>query len=314
MRRQQYLEIKFKPFIQANQCNYPITYITNSDFITTNEIQLISKNDQIIVYHFQTQNNELAHLDKINFRIIAQTEIYNSSSLNQPLNISIKVVKPNSQGPKFYKKLEQLDIYPGEIKYYKFPDIFDFDNDSLKEAQLDLFRAQQFVLGSFPRFFISPEVKYIGNYSIKVTLIDDNVNPLQSIYYFRVNVLKIPPVKITTTPQQQIIGEFNDEYLSSKYANSKIVKATLKSVNLNGLAKVTFNTRLSVPQQFYDIDNKTLILKIYGISGLERQIDFSWNIVSFKQSQLEIQLVFKNPSQISVEVILGILKNFNIEI
>ncbi|CDW84014.1 UNKNOWN [Stylonychia lemnae] len=266
IRMKDFLKIEISPFIQDNKCNFKLEYQQSNSVLTSNELTLQERTDQIFEYHFKTDNKKLALLGPIIFQIKAISKDYLDSVISTPLNVSIQVQQFNSQGPKFYKKLEVLNIFPGETKYYEFPDVFDFDNDQLKEVQLLLFRAQEFVFGSYPKLLITPEENHIRNYSIRV------------------------------------ISEFQDGYVinqptsNGKALNIKVLKPKLKSIDLKGLAKITFNTKIQQPDSYSKIDNRTLLLQIFGKNGEQKNIQFQWKVVSFQPQQFDIQIIFNDPT------------------
>ena len=73
---------------------------------------------------------------------------------------------------------------------FSFPSLTDDDGDDASMVSLNLGTASTFITANYPNLNINPTTSSnIGNYSVTVTVTDDNSSPKSAKYTLKINVL-----------------------------------------------------------------------------------------------------------------------------
>lgn len=93
-----------------------------------------------------------------------------------------------------------------QIKILVLPSFEDPDSDDKVSCAADLGAAKAFISGSYPTFSLKPDASHTGNYTVTVTLSDDNPLMQSTVYTFLVTVNPEPVKEVKNTTSQNADG------------------------------------------------------------------------------------------------------------
>jgi hypothetical protein len=183
-----------------------------------------------------------------------------------PLDLKI----PNYGPPVLRNRVRDLWLRVGDSFPFKFSARSDPDREDFIFLEvLDFGKAEEFITGTFPKYYIKPfdNDTHPGVYKVKLKLTDNNPNPLSSTYWFRITVE--PKFK---NDRNEIIPQPNEESQA---------KVKIKSISSTGMVTVGFTHPMNVPANYsYIIGSDILDLQVRP--GNDQKKEFlgikSWNV------------------------------------
>eukprot|EP00347_Sterkiella_histriomuscorum_P016906 403351398 len=278
--------INFQEFIDYEDCVFPIIYgYTNSVYLN-GIVNGANVNSKYITVQCDDKYKALNPLHTL--AVKSWVVNVNDTAYGQ-LNIPLQLVSVNNAAPKYVTPLQVLELTAGEAISYKFPDFFDIDSDNANVTKVDLTFASNIIQGKYPNFdIITSNDTLPTDYRLRIYVTDDNPYPLSKIYQLKI---KVKPKKVQTNNFTTIIQD------QSKI--SKELSARIQTINMDGLVNVRFNKGLRVPKEYWKIDNQTLKIEIFDENGAKRNLNFTWNVTAFNSKNMQIQLIFDDPSLVS---------------
>ena len=89
--------------------------------------------------------------------------------------------------------------------------------------------------------------------------------------------------------------------------------AKIVQVNMKGIMTVQFNDIIAIPQNYSQFNDQFLKIRVQrGEEDTEDKNISAWNIIAFRNNEMDIQINFTNPMGIS-PTLVRILFKFNLE-
>jgi hypothetical protein len=176
--------------------------------------------------------------------------------------LPINIIIPNYGPPTMKTAPKDLsvvvkDVLQIRLSTYSDPDV----EDKATFNEPDWGDAKTFVTGKYPSYNIAPTNNATdpGIYTVTFSLIDDNPNPKESEYSFKITVLPLPPGKdiVVNGTTKTTVKEARNRTIPSTTLNIK-----LKSISTSGLAVITFDRPLLVPGNISSIDSNVLDISV----------------------------------------------------
>ena len=205
-----------------------------------------------------------------------------SVSSTYDLNFAVKIYPIPKQNcnfgpPVFVTPLNEVTMVEGDQISYVLPKTSDPDlYEVCASMKVELGAATAFAKYSNGNFTFSPQIGNAGFYQIKITLKDNNTNPLTSKPILKVNVIK------KALPES---GEKKVDNIM-KVVN-KDMEAFISSISNTGQVIISFNKNIIAPSNFSFLNDASEILNIYVSNPDSGKYKITkWNATSFTQRQI----------------------------
>eukprot|EP00347_Sterkiella_histriomuscorum_P011002 403374120 len=288
------MAIYFSNFILYQDCqSYQGNYIINADNALAETLNLSQMYNSLIIINTNNKKLGFNPLHKLNITLDVQNP-NETEPIKGLLEIPIKFVAVNNGPPSFVRPLPNIYVAQWTSLDYEFPDTQDFDNDQTILFDIQLNQVAPFVKGQYPKFRISPtNLTLTGDYKIKLTLADDNPSQLFQKY----------ELKIIVTKTETKIEYDTDIFITDQNLISTDFKAKIKSIDMQGKAKIQFNKDIKVPQNYWKFNEKVLQIQIIDYEDyIKTDLKFTWEVTEFNSNTMTIQLTFEDPRKVSASI------------
>eukprot|EP00347_Sterkiella_histriomuscorum_P014468 403360755 len=303
------LSIYFNPFIEELGCiTSAVTYtVTLADDGTVPAYLSYSNSPNMYLIRIQTNDTTFVRTEPYLLKILATHLNYDTTTTTSELYVPLKISSPNLEPPYFKTNLTDVTMKAGETLTYSFPELLDIDNDGIKTIKVNLGQSQSFISGNHPQLLMRPKLNDVGTYTISVFVQDDNLQPKQATYIF--NVVVTDPAKNETSKNNQTNQNQTTQPpspIEELYANkaiktnlSKSLKASISKISNSGLMTVKFSSNILVPKS-YQMFNESVLIISFKDEETQKLINIKWRISSFTSSQIQFQLEFSDPKEVSL--------------
>lgn len=170
-------QVFFNKFTEnPNNCPNNVTYsISVTSFSTVPSfITFVSSDSTINNLKIQTSNGTLAINKWYNVTITGSKLNSDGTYTYGYLQIPIQVTSNNMNAPSFVKPLTDYSMIAGTELKITLPDYQDLDGDNVEITKINYGAASIFITGNYPNLVVRPSSVNFGNFTITITLTDDN--------------------------------------------------------------------------------------------------------------------------------------------